>query len=60
MPQELEGRVLAEAFEDTSPLARPGVRNQDSIYKDDDWPPMLSDEEMEEAQEKLRRRGYAG
>ena len=60
VPTELDGRVLAEAFEDSSPLARPVVRSQERIYKDGDASPPLSDEEMEEVQEKLRGWGYAG
>ena len=60
VPQELDGRVLKEAFQDSSPAARPVVYSQDNIYKDGDSAPGFSDTEMEEIQEKLRGWGYAG
>ena len=60
VPQELDGQVLNEAFQDSSPAARPVVYSQHSIYKDDASPPGFSDTEMEEIQEKLRGWGYAG
>jgi predicted AlkP superfamily phosphohydrolase/phosphomutase len=60
VPQDLDGRVLSEAFEALSPLARPVTYSQANVYKDSDSQPDLSDEEMEEVQEKLRGWGYAG
>jgi predicted AlkP superfamily phosphohydrolase/phosphomutase len=60
VPQELDGRVMAEAFEATSPLARPVIYSGENVYKDDAGMPSLSDEEMDEVQEKLRGWGYAG
>jgi predicted AlkP superfamily phosphohydrolase/phosphomutase len=60
VPQDLDGRVLSEAFVDSSPLARPVAHSQANVYKDGDSEPDLSDEEMEEVQEKLRGWGYAG
>jgi hypothetical protein len=60
VPQELDGRVLSEAFQDSSLAAEPVAYGQDSIYKDDSSPPGFSDTEMDEMQEKLRGWGYAG
>jgi hypothetical protein len=64
VPHDLDGRVLREAFADASPLSRPVVHSQASVYKDgvdsDPSGRALSDEEMEEVQEKLRGWGYAG
>jgi predicted AlkP superfamily phosphohydrolase/phosphomutase len=60
VPQDLDGRVLSEAFATSSPLARPVTHSQANVYKDGDSQPDLSDEEMEEVQEKLRGWGYAG
>jgi arylsulfatase A-like enzyme len=60
VPQDLDGRVLSEAFEDSSPAARPVAYSQDDIYKDAASPPGFSDTEMDEMQEKLRGWGYAG
>ncbi|MGD9145187.1 MAG: alkaline phosphatase family protein [Anaerolineae bacterium] len=60
VPQDLDGRVLSEAFAASSPLARPVTHSQTNVYKDGDSKPDLSDEEMEEVQEKLRGWGYAG
>jgi predicted AlkP superfamily phosphohydrolase/phosphomutase len=60
VPDELDGRVLSEGFESSSSLARPVIHSQTSIYKDGASEPSLSDEEMEEVQEKLRGWGYAG
>jgi predicted AlkP superfamily phosphohydrolase/phosphomutase len=60
VPQDLDGRVLSEAFAASSPLARPVTHSQANVYKDGDSQPDLSDEEMEEVQEKLRGWGYAG
>jgi hypothetical protein len=60
VPEELDGRVLSEAFEGTSPLARPVIYSQANIYKDGTSAPDLSDEEMSAVQEKLQGWGYAG
>jgi predicted AlkP superfamily phosphohydrolase/phosphomutase len=60
VPHDLDGRVLAEAFADASPLARPVAYSQADIYKDGASGPGLSDDEMEEVQDKLRGWGYAG
>lgn len=60
VPEELDGRVLQEAFAAESPLARPVVRSQANIYRDEAARPGLADEEMDEVQEKLRGWGYAG
>ena len=57
VPQELDGRVLSEVFEASG---RPVTYSQASVYKDGVSVPDLSDEEMEEVQEKLRGWGYAG
>ena len=60
VPRDLDGRVLSEAFEETSPAARPVTHSEANVYKDGVPPHGLSDEEMEEVQEKLRGWGYAG
>jgi len=60
VPDELDGRVLSEAFEASSPLARPVVQRQVNVYKDGSVEPGLSEDEMEEVQQKLRGWGYAG
>ena len=60
VPEELDGRVLSDAFGPESPLARPVVYSQDSVYKEETQEPDLSDDELEEVQEKLRGWGYAG
>jgi predicted AlkP superfamily phosphohydrolase/phosphomutase len=60
VPHDLDGRVLSEAFEDSSQLSRPVAFGQSSIYKDGDSESGLQDEEMENVQEKLRGWGYAG
>jgi arylsulfatase A-like enzyme len=60
VPRDLDGRVLSEAFEETSPVARPVTHSEANVYKDGISPSGLSDEEMEEVQEKLRGWGYAG
>jgi predicted AlkP superfamily phosphohydrolase/phosphomutase len=60
VPQDLDGRVLSEAFEASAAASRPVVYSQANIYKDSAAEPDLSDEEMDEVQEKLRGWGYAG
>jgi predicted AlkP superfamily phosphohydrolase/phosphomutase len=60
VPQDLDGRVLSEAFDASSPMAQPVVYNQANIYKDSPSSPGFSDAEMDEMQEKLRGWGYAG
>jgi predicted AlkP superfamily phosphohydrolase/phosphomutase len=60
VPEELDGRVLSEAFEAGSPMSRPVAYSQANVYKDPAAVPGLSDEEMTEVQEKLRGWGYAG
>jgi predicted AlkP superfamily phosphohydrolase/phosphomutase len=60
VPDDLDGRVLREAFEDSSPAARPVAHTRASVYKDGAGAPDLSDEELDEVQEKLRGWGYAG
>jgi predicted AlkP superfamily phosphohydrolase/phosphomutase len=60
IPHDLDGRVLSEAFEASSPVARPVAYSQANVYKDGASDPGLSDEEMDEVQEKLRGWGYAG
>jgi predicted AlkP superfamily phosphohydrolase/phosphomutase len=60
VPEELDGRVLREAFDDMSPVTLPVAYSQANVYKDGARAPGLSDEEMTEVQEKLRGWGYAG
>ena len=60
VPEEMDGRVLQEAFQASSPLARPVRTSPESVYKEGPAEPGLADEEMEEVQEKLRGWGYAG
>jgi hypothetical protein len=60
VPADLDGRVLSEAFEPSSPAAQPVKYSQANIYKDSAATPDLSPEEMDEVQEKLRGWGYAG
>jgi hypothetical protein len=60
VPHDLDGRVLAEAFAADTSLARPVAYSQADIYKDGVPGPGLSDDEMEEVQDKLRGWGYAG
>jgi predicted AlkP superfamily phosphohydrolase/phosphomutase len=60
VPEDLDGRVLDEAFNASSPLALPVAHSKANVYKDGASHPGLSDEEMEEVQEKLRGWGYAG
>jgi predicted AlkP superfamily phosphohydrolase/phosphomutase len=60
VPADLDGRVLSEAFEPSSPAAQPVTYSQANIYKDSAATPDLSSEEMDEVQEKLRGWGYAG
>ncbi len=56
VPQELDGRVLQEAFVRPSPVAY----STENIYKDPAAGSVSLDEEMEQVQEKLRGWGYAG
>jgi predicted AlkP superfamily phosphohydrolase/phosphomutase len=60
VPEEMDGRVLSEAFEAESPLVRPVIHSQANVYRDDAGAPVVADEEMAEVQEKLRGWGYAG
>ena len=60
VPRELDGRVLSEAFEASSPVSQPVTYTEASVYKDSDSEPDLSDKEMAEVQDKLRGWGYAG
>jgi hypothetical protein len=60
VPQELDGRVLSEAFDAASPMTRPVVYSQANVYKDGSSSPGFSDSELEEMQDKLRGWGYAG
>jgi len=60
VPSDLDGRVLSEAFEPSSPGAQPVRHTQASVYKDSNSKPDLSEDEMAEVQEKLRGWGYAG
>ena len=60
VPRDLDGRVLSEAFEGSSPAAQPVTYTQASVYKDSTSEPALSDDDMAEVQEKLRGWGYAG
>ncbi len=60
VPEEMDGRVLQEAFQASSPLARPVRTSPASVYKEGPAEPGLAEEEMEEVQEKLRGWGYAG
>lgn len=60
VPQELDGRVLREAFEDGSAVARPVAYSQTGVYRDGASEPDLSDQEMVEVQDRLRGWGYAG
>jgi predicted AlkP superfamily phosphohydrolase/phosphomutase len=60
VPHDLDGRVLSEAFEPSSPAALPVVFNETNVYKDGNSIPDMSDQEMTDVQEKLRGWGYAG
>jgi predicted AlkP superfamily phosphohydrolase/phosphomutase len=60
VPEEMDGRVLSEAFEASSPVAQPVKHSSASIYKDATSAPGLSEDEMAEVQEKLEGWGYAG
>jgi len=60
VPRDLDGRVLSEAFEDSSSAAGRVVYSQANVYKDSGSTPDLPDDEMAEVQEKLRGWGYAG
>ncbi|MEJ2733196.1 MAG: alkaline phosphatase family protein [Anaerolineae bacterium] len=60
VPQEFDGRVLTEAFTASSPLSQPVTYSPANLYKDGTSEPDLSDQDMEQVQEKLRGWGYAG
>jgi predicted AlkP superfamily phosphohydrolase/phosphomutase len=64
VPQELDGHVLSQAFQEGSAGARPVVYSQANIYKDEpsaaDASAELSEDEMADVQEKLRGWGYEG
>jgi arylsulfatase A-like enzyme len=60
LPHDLDGRVLSEAFEASSPIAQPVVYSQANVYKDGASSRGFSETEMEEVQDKLRGWGYAG
>jgi predicted AlkP superfamily phosphohydrolase/phosphomutase len=60
VPRDLDGQVLSEAFEASSPVAQPVTYTQANIFKERGSEPDLSDDEMAEVQEKLRGWGYAG
>ncbi len=60
VPEDLDGRVLCEAFTASSPLARPVTYTPANLYKDGTSEPDFSDQDMEQVQEKLRGWGYAG
>jgi len=60
VPEELDGRVLSEAFAASSPVARPVVYSQASVYRDGAGEPGLAEQEMAEVQDRLRGWGYAG
>ena len=55
-----DGRVLRDAFGPASPLAQPVSYSQESVYKGEMAGPDLSDDDLEEVQDKLRGWGYAG
>jgi predicted AlkP superfamily phosphohydrolase/phosphomutase len=59
VPEELDGRVLGEAFADSSPVSRPVTRSQEQVYKYSLVDGDTSANEMEEMQDKLRGWGYA-
>jgi predicted AlkP superfamily phosphohydrolase/phosphomutase len=60
VPDELDGRVLAEAFDGLSAVARPVAHSQANVYKDRPGAGESSQGDMAEMQEKLRGWGYAG
>jgi predicted AlkP superfamily phosphohydrolase/phosphomutase len=60
VPDELDGRVLREAFDEASPLTRPVVRSQSEVYKEHLPGAEPPDDDMAAVQEKLRGWGYAG
>lgn len=60
VPEELDGRVLSEAFEAAWVGARPVTYSRASVYRDGASSPGLSDQEMAEVQDRLRGWGYAG
>jgi predicted AlkP superfamily phosphohydrolase/phosphomutase len=59
LPGELDGRVLAEAFEESSPASRPVVHSQAQVYKEP-FAGGSSEADMAAMQDKLRGWGYAG
>lgn len=60
VPQELDGRVLTEAFEDGAAVRRSVLLSQANVYRESGSISDLSDEEMAQVQDKLRGWGYAG
>jgi predicted AlkP superfamily phosphohydrolase/phosphomutase len=60
VPEGMDGRVLQEAFQESSPLARPVRASAASVYKERPAAPGLTEDEMDEVQDKLRGWGYAG
>lgn len=60
VPQELDGRVLIEAFEGGAPVTQPVQVSQTDVYRERGSIADLSEDEMAEVQEKLRGWGYAG
>jgi hypothetical protein len=60
LPRELDGRVLNEAFDAASAVARPVTYRDVNIYKEGVQTPGFSEDEMAEVQEKLQGWGYAG
>jgi predicted AlkP superfamily phosphohydrolase/phosphomutase len=60
VPDELDGRVLQEAFDDASRLAQPIARSQATVFKAHPPAAEPSDDDMQAVQEKLRGWGYAG
>jgi predicted AlkP superfamily phosphohydrolase/phosphomutase len=59
VPEELDGRVLSEAFEDSSAVARPVTRSQAQVYRDHLAVSDSFASDMADMQEKLRGWGYA-
>lgn len=59
VPNELDGRVLREAFQASSPVARPVVYSEADVYKEGSSSG-LSSGEMADLRERLRGWGYVG